>query len=39
MEVATSGQVGKFLAASEPRMRAYIGLCAFAGYVLGRRRR
>ena len=35
MEVATSEQVGQLLAASEPRMRAYVGLCAFAGLRLG----
>ncbi len=35
MEVATSEQVGALLAASEPRMRAYIGLCGFAGLRLG----
>jgi integrase len=35
MEVATSEQVGKLLTASEPRMRAYIALCAFAGLRLG----
>lgn len=35
MEVATSQQVGALLAASESRMRAYVGLCAFAGLRLG----
>jgi len=35
MEVATSEQVGRLLAATEPRMRAYIALCAFAGLRLG----
>lgn len=35
MEVATSEQVGRLLARCEPRMRAYIALCAFAGLRLG----
>lgn len=35
MQVATSEQVGALLAATEPRMRAFIGLCAFAGLRLG----
>lgn len=35
MEVATSEQVGAILATSEPRMRAFVGLCAFAGLRLG----
>lgn len=35
MEVATSEQVAALLAATEPRMRAFIGLCAFAGLRLG----
>jgi integrase len=35
MEVATSEQVGALLRASVPEMRAYLGLCAFAGLRLG----
>jgi integrase len=35
MEVATTDQVGRLLAATEPQMRAYVGLCAFAGLRLG----
>lgn len=35
MKVATSEQVGMILAASDARMRAYVGLCAFAGLRLG----
>ncbi|WP_151081425.1 tyrosine-type recombinase/integrase [Nocardioides cynanchi] len=35
MEVATTEQVGRLLAATTPEMRAYIGLCAFAGLRLG----
>lgn len=35
MEVATSEQVGRLVAASEPAMRAYVALCAFAGLRLG----
>lgn len=35
MEVATVEQVASLLDASEPRMTAFIGLCAFAGLRLG----
>jgi len=35
MEVATSEQVGRVFAASEPRVRAYVALCAFGGLRLG----
>lgn len=35
LQVATSEQVGKLLAASVPEMRPFIGLCAFAGLRLG----
>lgn len=35
MEVATVEQVARLLYVSEPRMTAYIGLCAFAGLRLG----
>lgn len=35
LEVATSEQVGAVIAASEPGMRAFVGLCAFAGLRLG----
>jgi integrase len=35
MGVATTEQVGKLLAATEPRMRAFLGVCAFAGLRLG----
>lgn len=35
MEVATSEQVGSLLTASDPQMRAFVGLCAFAGVRLG----
>jgi integrase len=35
MQVATADEVGRLIAACEPRMRAYIGLCAFAGLRLG----
>lgn len=35
LQVATSEQVGKLLAASVPEMRSFIGLCAFAGLRLG----
>jgi integrase len=35
MEVATSEQVGALLRATEPHMRAYVALCAFAGLRLG----
>ena len=35
MQVATSEQVGTLIAVSDPRMQAFIGLCAFAGLRLG----
>lgn len=35
MEVATSEQVGALLRATEPHMRAYVAVCAFAGLRLG----
>jgi len=35
MEVATSEQVGALLTASDPRLRAYVAVCAFAGLRLG----
>jgi integrase len=35
MEVATSEQVGALLRSTEPHMRAYVALCAFAGLRLG----
>ncbi len=35
LEVPTSEQVSRLLAATEPRMRTYIGVCAFAGLRLG----
>lgn len=35
VEVPTPTEVAQLLAASEPRMRAYIGVCAFAGLRLG----
>lgn len=35
MEVATSEQVGKLIGASEARMKAFVGVCAFAGLRLG----
>ena len=38
MEVATSEQVGRSSGGHEPRMRAYVALCAFAGYGSVKRR-
>ncbi|MGY1730151.1 tyrosine-type recombinase/integrase [Geodermatophilus sp. SYSU D01045] len=35
IEVPSTEDVAKLLAATEPRMRAYIGVCAFAGVRLG----
>lgn len=35
MAVATSEQVGRLLTVTEPRMRAFIGVCAFGGLRLG----
>ncbi|MGY1845535.1 tyrosine-type recombinase/integrase [Modestobacter sp. SYSU DS0875] len=35
LELPTSEQVARLLTASEPQMRAYIGVCAFAGLRLG----
>lgn len=35
LQVATHAEVGRLLAASEPRMRAFVAVCAFAGLRLG----
>ena len=35
MEIPTADQIARLYAASEPRMRAFIALCAFAGLRLG----
>jgi integrase len=35
MVMATTEQVGRLLAATEPRMKAFLGVCAFAGLRLG----
>jgi integrase len=35
IEVPTTAAVARLLAATEPKMRAYIGVCAFAGLRLG----
>lgn len=35
MEIPTTDQLGRLICSSPPRMRAFIGLCAFAGLRLG----
>lgn len=35
LQVATHAEVGRLLAASEPRMQAFVAVCAFAGLRLG----